>query len=112
MSDINNIKNISNTSATQNIISKCLNLSSQGKKDTGINTYKTKTNFDTDKSLINIPRQLVTKSNDLCVVNTNSILNSVDSSNFDKSEISKQLSDETVSQDNSKDDNNTRYISF
>jgi hypothetical protein len=32
---------------------------------------KTTTHFDTDKSLINIPRQMLTKSNDLNIVNTN-----------------------------------------
>jgi hypothetical protein len=76
MSEVNNAKNISNTS-TRGIESKCLNLSSLGKKETYMGTCKTDIKFDTDKSLINLPRQMITKSNDLNIVNTySSILDS------------------------------------
>jgi hypothetical protein len=71
MSDINIIKKISETS-TQLPESR-INLTFQGKPETyHNNTYKTNTHFDTDKSLINIPKRMIIKSNDLNIVNTNS----------------------------------------
>jgi hypothetical protein len=98
MSDTNNMRNISNTS-TQNILSKCLNSSVNGKccvETNELGNYKSKTHFDTDKSLINIPKQMITKSNDLGIVNTYSIsepdrFNSsiaVESSKLDRTKLS------------------------
>jgi hypothetical protein len=89
----NTIKNISNIS-TQNLESKCLNLSTLGKRETNTCTYKTNTHFDTDKSLINIPRQMITKSNDLEVVNTYSS----DSSFVNNSGLNSSKQDESVKQ--------------
>jgi hypothetical protein len=75
--------NSNDLSSTSRDKSKSLNVS-QTKKETDINTYKTNANFDTDKSLINIPKQMKTNSNDLNIVNSYSISHSVASN---KSEI-------------------------